>query len=107
MKDYLTLGPTPCEEKCEPNTGNKARMSLEHREYIRMLEAKFAHYKCIKFVVKEFPHDFGPYSEVCVVWNNAEGQWQAEQVDNNLPGTWDDEALKALADFDSLRECKA
>lgn len=99
--NYLTLGPTPYDEVCTPNTGDKRKIDLENKLYKEQLERQFAHLKNIRFVIKSFPHDFGSYSEVCVVWTEEDevGQNQAYDVDTSLPDKWDETALEALAIF--------
>lgn len=101
MSEYLTLGPTPHDEVCTPNTGDPRKINLENKLYKEQLERLFKT-KCpdVRFVVKSFPHDFGSYSEVCVEWYDAEGMAQAYDIESELPDKWDAEALEALAMFE-------
>lgn len=107
MDNYITCGPTPPDESCTGVSGDKGRIRLENRLWKEQLEEKFKHHKDIKFVVKDFPHDFGTYSEVCVTWFDDEGAKQALDVDHNLPSNWWMPALEKLADYDSAKACKA
>lgn len=72
MKDFLTLGPTPCEEPCaqvgQPHYRQKAME--ECTRFIQLLREKFGpepEGACLR--VTWFPHDFGSYCEVVCSYN--------------------------------------
>ena len=96
-KDYLTLGPTPCDEPCEQIGVNydHAKATREHKAYIAQLRRMFPIPESlaglVSFTVKRFPHDFGTYSEVCVVWETSsdEATEFALNVEGNIPEKWD------------------
>jgi hypothetical protein len=95
MRDYLTLGPTPAEEKCiglGPNYDH-AKALKESRVYKRQLERAFpdAPEGCY-FTVKSFPHEYGNYLEVVVSFDNDDEEQTdfAYDVERSLPGKWDD-----------------
>lgn len=98
MKDYLTLGPTPCEEDCQ-QVGTDSYDSVKAREelvrYKEMLISRFPNApEYSRFGIKSFPHDFGSYSEVVVYFDDSEyakdSQEYAYFVESNLPSTWND-----------------
>ncbi|SRR5712692_4185997 len=67
MKDYISLGPTPCEEPCaqvgQPNY--RQRALKECVRFIQLLRQTFGpepEGACLS--VTWFPHDFGDYAEV-------------------------------------------
>jgi hypothetical protein len=94
-EDYMELGPTPAAESCvgvgQDNYHELSR--AECQAYRNQLRRMFP-YEGIRFVIKTFPHDFGSYHEVCVVWTDGdeEGYRHALEVEHNTPEHWDDEA---------------
>lgn len=103
-KDYLTLGPTPCDEKCEQlgDSYNPSRAKLEMIAYIAQLKRQFGTSSEIYFRVKSFPHDFGTYSEVVVWFDDLSEKscQEAFEVENNLPAEWDEVAKQFLKEND-------
>lgn len=95
--DYHTLGPTPAEEDCA-QMGKDDYQLLARKEgkaYINQLRRLFPHLLgTIDFRMKFFPHDFGSYGEVCVIFDNDNEAAVAAmiEVDNNIPSEWDAEA---------------
>lgn len=105
MRDYLTLGPTPCEEPCaQVGTADYAEKTrIENRVYIDQLIRQFGVPPGLCFFkVKRFPHEFGSYHEVVVTFDeeSEEDVAFAYGVENNLPGTWDEQAMKDLRETD-------
>ena len=102
MTDYLTLSSVPYAEPCaQVGSDNYTRDSIiESRAYINQLQRMFPTDCGCSFRVKSFPHDFGSYREVVVIYN-PEVQLQcnyAAMVDDSAPENWDAEALQELAD---------
>ncbi len=100
-RQYLTLGPTPCDETCYPNTGDKKmqriEMSAYQRQLLRVMSLEFGDNLCVGLIIKTFPHDSGSYSEVCVVYNDHPQEIaQAFWLESNCPENWDGEAEKEL-----------
>jgi hypothetical protein len=103
MKDYITLGSTPTDEDCaQIGTDDYFEKSKkELRAYKSMLERLFSEKlkdSGVYLKIKIFPHDFGSYSEVCVVFDD-ENEKQIEiayDMDNNIPSNWDDIAMSEL-----------
>lgn len=107
--DYLTLGPTPCDESCWPAGRNPTMERLEARAYRdqcqRILEAHFGIDKlCVQLTVKRFPHDECSYTEVCVFYNpdNEDQIKQAYWLEENTPCEWDNEARKYLQEHNFI-----
>lgn len=106
MRDYLTLGPTPSDEKCsQVGTDNYVEQSKkECTAYVHQLERLFTTAIDSKvpedcyFGIKRFDHDFGSYREVVIYYDsdNEESSNFAFNVENNCPANWDDEAKKEL-----------
>lgn len=110
MQDYLNLENTPIEEKCVQVSRDKdyyMAMRAECRAFKHQLERMFPDMHGAYLTIKSFPHDFGTYCEVCVVYNdeNEEAMGFACELESNLPETWDDEAreeLKQIPDYEDL-----
>ena len=100
MMDYLTLGPTPCEESCaQVGQDDYDRMSrIECRVYLDQLRRTFPEPENGYFRIKSFSHDFGSYREVCAVYDedDQEATEWAFNVENNSPSEWDDGARALL-----------
>lgn len=99
--DYLTLGGTPAEESCaqvgSENYHRDARK--ECNVFIRQLIRHFPEVPSgASFTVKSFPHDFGSYLEVAIVFDDESeaAVKYACKVDRELPTLWDAEARKEL-----------
>jgi hypothetical protein len=95
MIEYMTLGPTPCAEDCaqvgQPDYYAKSRNECER--YRKQLEATFPIPENVVgwFRIKTFPHDFGDYREVCVMYDDrdeASIDW-ALHVESHTPEYWD------------------
>lgn len=93
MRDFMTLGPSPCGEDCvQLGTEDYPEKSrAECKRYKKLLEEKFP-LNGIYFGIKSFDHDFGTYREVVVYYddNDEESADNALTVENNLPETWED-----------------
>ena len=73
MRDYIEIGPNPAEEECaqvgQDDYYEKARE--EGKRYIRALIHYFGEPPALSGLrLKEFPHDFGSYFEVCVYFDD-------------------------------------
>ena len=72
--EYLELGASPANEDCvQVGSDNYRELALEEcRRYKRQLIKQFQESYdtgLIGFQIKAFPHDFGSYYEVCVLFN--------------------------------------
>jgi len=98
MRDYLTIGATPCEESCEPvpykDGGIKAK--AECAAFIEAIRRKLGPEPAgAQLRVKSFPHDFGTYYEV-VCWyeeDDVEACQYAYRCESDAPTTWADAGL--------------
>lgn len=97
MREYLELGPVPCEEECAQvgtdNYHEKARK--ECAAYKNQLNRLFPDGN---FTIKPFFHEFGSYFEVCIFYddNDETSLDYAYNVESNIPSNWDEEAKKEL-----------
>jgi len=95
MKDFLVLDSSPCDEDCVQVKSNEnyiPAMRQECNRYKELLEKKFAgHLNLVQFKIKSFPHDFGTYYEVVVVFDdeNEKATNIAYDIESNLPTTWE------------------
>lgn len=94
-QDFLTLGPTPFGEDCAQvgTSDYYVRAIEETRRYKEMLEKKFPDLpQGLTFETKAFPHDFGTYHEVVVVYDRDDQEQvnYALKVERHLPETWED-----------------
>jgi len=101
MRDYISIGSTPCDESCA-QVG-----SPDYYERSRKECTAFKHQLVRVFgeppgsailVTKTFPHDFGEYREVCVSYEDEseEALDYASKLECNTPEKWDEEARKEL-----------
>lgn len=100
MKDYLSLGAVPCNEDCvqvNRDADYYPAMRAQAKVYKEQLERMFPEQPDGAYLtVKTFPHDFGSYCEVCVVFDsdNEAACEYAYNLENNTPECWDEEARK-------------
>jgi hypothetical protein len=99
--DYLTIGPSPAEENCASvgadNYGQQSQR--ECRAFVNQLVRQFGEPPYgARIAVKSFPHDFGSYREVCVIYDDVfeEAIDFAFKIEKESPAQWDDEAKKEL-----------
>lgn len=101
MQDYLSISSVPAGEDCaelgSENYYNRAKAEIKalKNQMIRIVgEPPFG--AILK--MKGFPHDFGTYYELVVVYNddNEEAEEYAFKCENELPEFWDAEAIKEL-----------
>lgn len=107
--DYLSIGPTPIEEKCTPMGKNRLIEALEVRTFrdqcIRVLEKEFQTVAAI-VSIKRVPYEDDAYSEVIVRYNedSEESVQQAFWLESRTPSYWDKEALKTLRENNYPKE---
>jgi hypothetical protein len=105
MQDYLTLGPTPCEETCQPvgmPTYDHGKAIKESRVYKAQLERMHGEPPDgAYFKVKSFPHDFGSYMEVVIMFDSDDEKAReyAYKVEANCPANWDEIAKSQLVEL--------
>jgi hypothetical protein len=94
MRDYLTIGPAPCDEDCarvgQPDYEERAREECRH--FILLIRQKLGpEPEGAWLSTKSFPHDFGPYYEVVCYFNteiNASVDY-AYRCESEAPTTWE------------------
>ena len=101
MKDYMTLGPVPCDEPCAQvgQDDYPEQSRKECRAYVAQLHRHFGEPpEGAYFAVKSFPHDFGSYREVCVVFDdeNEKAREFAYKCEAETPAEWDAQARQEL-----------
>lgn len=105
MKDYMEIGSVPASEPCA-QVGNDDYTELSRKEchvfkeqLLRIWGEKLL--PGMYFTIKTFPHDFGSYREVCIVYDdNNEAQCDmAIEIQNEMPEKWDSEALAELKEI--------
>ena len=92
--EYIELGPVPANEECA-QTGDpdfRKQAMKEGARYIELLKRLFPNeLDSCSFQLKSFPHDFGSYFEVVVIYDpdDEESVNFAYNVERNLPETWE------------------
>ena len=113
MRDYINIGPTPCDETCAQVGDNNygIRSKIETRAYKNQLNRMFPEVlnsKTLSFSVQTFTHDFGSYKEVVINYDDDNEQEYNDialmLVDRNTPTNWDEEALKEIAEQTTIVE---
>lgn len=103
MREYLTLGPVPCDEPCQQVPYEQPGLAkIECRVYIHQLKRSHGEPpEGAELRIMSNRHDFGTYLEV-VVWYdvNDPAAWHyAATLENELPLRWDDAARLELANL--------
>lgn len=107
VMEYIEIGSTPYDESCAQVGVENYREDAkkEMNAYINQLNRLFidAESRGVKFKQKWFDHDFGAYGEVCMYWNpeNEIADEYVYVIEADLPGNWDEEARKELANNES------
>ena len=105
MKDYINIGPTPCDETCAHvgynNYGIKSKIeTTAYRNQLNRMFPEVLNSKTLSFSIKTFQHDFGSYKEVVLNYDDDNEEEYSEivltKVDANTPKNWDEEALKEI-----------
>ncbi len=100
MRDYMTLGPVPCNEECEqlgPNY-DPVHARAECKAYIEAIIKKLGEPPMgASLGVKSFPHDFGTYMEVVVNYydDDEEATEYAYNAESEAPATWAEVGMEA------------
>lgn len=104
MRDYVTIGSTPCDETCvQVGQSDYTRLvRIESRVFIGQLERMFPIPDGVpcRYALKGFSQDFGTYHEVVCYYDteNESSVSHAFLVESESPTEWDDQALAELAD---------
>lgn len=99
MREYVYLGSAPWDEDCvqvDPRVDYFPALKAECLRFKELLEKKFiSKPEGCSFVIKNQAHEFGPYCEVCVCFDDDDEDEHdfAYFVEGNIPGTWDNETV--------------
>lgn len=104
MKDYLNIGPAPCDEDCVQVSKDHDYGPAQRKEcnrFIRAIRAVLGpEPDGARLAVKGFPHDFGTYYEVVCWYDGAvpEAVDYANRCETEAPATWplDEEYVRLL-----------
>jgi hypothetical protein len=98
MRDYLNIGPTPCDEECQqvPYV-NPELARRESLAYIEAIRKKLGNEPTgAQLRIKSFPHDFGTYHEVVCYFDTElpESENYAFLCEGDSPATWSEVGMK-------------
>ena len=94
MKDYINIGPVPCDEDCAQvgREGYREQAVEECSRFIKLLRKTFGDEpEGARLAIKWFAHDFGSYCEV-VCWYETEDEKARDyafRCENETPLTWE------------------
>ncbi len=94
MREYLALGPAPCDEDCAQvgQPDYRERVREECRRFILLIRQKLGpEPEGARLSTKSFPHDFGTYYEV-VCWFDTDIEASVEyayRCEAQTPATWE------------------
>lgn len=94
MRDYVCIGPVPCDEDCAQvgQDGYREKAVAECRKFIALLRKTFGEEPFgARLAIKWFDHDFGPYCEVVCYYETEieEAREYAFRCENEMPLTWE------------------
>lgn len=104
MRDYISLGPVPCEEDCT-QVGRDNYDTQARAECKRFAAQILRHYPepnaAARIGVKSFPHDFGSYYEVVAYYDTDDEvstRWafDIESDTKDVLHAWDDHFMGAV-----------
>lgn len=101
MKDYLNIGSVPYECDCAQVGSDDfdQRSRIECNAFLAQIKRVCGEPpEGARLVVKSFPHDFGSYREVCVVYddeNQVATEYALKCEGADIP-TWDELAIQEL-----------
>lgn len=97
MRDYISIGSTPCDEECAQVGDSDYRSKAINEckrfiELIRKVNGPEPELSTAILLTKSFPHDFGTYYEVVVQFDDEDeiGLDYALFVEGNSPQRWDE-----------------
>lgn len=104
--NYISIGPTPCDESCiQVGSGDYySKMRKESYIFKRMIERIFSPPNIVSIRVKSFSHEAGPYCEVVCQYFDDTGEDFALKLEKEVPTHWDEQALNELKESGLLGE---
>jgi hypothetical protein len=91
MRDYITIGATPCAQVGEPDYYHKARE--ECRRFIRLIREKLGpEPEDAHLTITSFSHDLGNYLKVTCYFDTdtPEAIDYVSRCESDAPATWED-----------------
>ena len=93
MRDFLNIGPVPCDEECaQVGCENYKKLAMDECfKFIDVIRKKLGNEpKGADLIVKAFPHDFGTYYEVVCYYDdqNEKATEYAFKCESDSPTTW-------------------
>lgn len=100
MRDYMTIGSTPCDEECTGVGAENydARARVESNQFIDAIRKKLGNEPDgARLAIKSFPHDFGTYHEVVCYFDTdkEESVEYAYRCESDSPNTWAEVGMTA------------
>lgn len=94
MRDYLSIGSTPCDEPCAQVGAEDyyARSMKECKAFIDLIRRKLGpEPNNARLAVKAFPHDFGTYHEVVCYYDDEDEKATeyAFKCEDDAPSKWE------------------
>ena len=100
MRDYLSIGPSPCDEDCVQlgTEGYYERAKDECKRFIKLIRKVCGpepEGSTAMLGIKSNMHDFGDYLDVVCYFDDQDelGMKYAFHVEGNTPETWDDDDI--------------
>ncbi len=95
MRDYIELGSVPVDEDCvqvstkEPYIDAMREECRRYKSYLEQV-CPIPGDVSARYIIKTFPHDFGSYMEVCIVFDDEDEKASefAYNLEDKLPCTW-------------------
>jgi len=109
MKDYLTIGSSPCDEDCVSvgDDNYMVKQKKECRDFIDLIRDKLGQEpRGASLCVKSFPHDLGSYCEVVCKYDDAneEATEYAFKCEGDAPTTWGEKKKKRVKKYITFGE---
>jgi len=101
-RDYIDIGPAPCEEYCQQVGMPSYNSRFSRMECIALINQirRVIGYEPdgARLTIKSHPHDFGTYSDVVCYYdtNNDESVAYAFKCESECPTKWDQESRQWL-----------
>lgn len=106
MRDYIEIGPTPCDEQCQQvgmPSYDSEKANAECWAFLNQIRRIMGDEPDgARLSVKAFSHDFGTYREVVCYYDDAfaEAVEYAYKCEANSPSNWDGPAKRELCPED-------
>lgn len=105
MREYVEIGPAPCDEECQQvgmPSYNAGLALVECRAFISQIRRTIGPEPegAARLQIQRCPHDFGTYLDVvCYFANDGVGLDYALKCERECPAKWDATARQEIADY--------